>query len=131
MVAIPAWLGAASRVLRRGSFYLMPPIRISMPVNINAGSSRQFIKVGERVIHPGQIHALRPLYEYKWSVPNSDWSSPDINADQYRLMTKQFGEPEVRIFGGELVVNDGEVIQLDRRQYWKVQGYLIQSGIEI
>jgi hypothetical protein len=131
MVAIPAWLGAASRVLRRGSLYLMPPIRFHIPVNIHAGGAKQFIKLGERVIRPDEIHSICPLYEYKWLIPDSDWSSPDINAEQYIQLSQEYGEPERRIFGGELILREGDVISLDRKQYWKIQGYLIQTGVEI
>jgi hypothetical protein len=131
MFAIPAWLGAASRILRRGSIYFLPPIRFNIPVNIHSGEARRVFKIGNSIIHLEEIDSIIPIYEYQWDIPDSDWTTADITDEQYYLMTEKYGDPETRVFAGDLILKDGEVIHLDRKQYWKMQGVLLQIGTEI
>jgi hypothetical protein len=131
MIAIPAWVGAASRILRRGSIYFLPPIRFNIPVNVHAGGSQQVLKIGNRVLRPDDLYEIVPEHEYKWPIPNSDWATCDITEEQRREMTERFGEPELRICGADLVLRDGQIIWVDRKQYWKLQGHLLQIGTEI
>ena len=132
MVTWPAWIGTATRFLRRGSFYLLPPIRINMPVNIHAGSQNErLLNIANRIIRPDDMYELRPINEWKWDIPKSDWSSPDVSDEEFKQMCKRFGQPKQRIFGCELILRSGEILWLDRKQYWKLKGFLLQIGVDI
>lgn len=130
MIALPAFLGVASRFLRRGSIYFLPPIRFNMPVNVNNSHTQQLMKVGSRVFTPEEIRDIHVEYEFKW--PGLDfWVSHDEQEEKFSEITAEKGQPIKRVFGAHLTLKDSEVLWLDARKYWKLQGVIMQIGIEI
>ena len=132
MVGVPGFLMGATRFLGRGGIYLLPPIRFNMPVNVNNNQDRkQLFKVGSRVFNPERIVQVSVFQEYKWPGLET-WTTytPDDD-EQIERMNEKHGPPEKRIFGANIILDDGEVIWLDRRKYWKFYGVLMQIGTEI
>jgi hypothetical protein len=131
MAVFPTIVSGLSRFWRRGAFFLFPPIRFNMPIHfINNGSSaNRLLTLGDRVIKLEEIHQLSPHYEQQW---DKDIGWVVVDDDQmWNALTKEFGEPIHRVRAGTLILESGEKIVLDQRQYWKIKGVLMQSGVEV